>query len=76
MKVVCINNGKMDGAMESKVNLTIGKVYQALGDYVSDSDHVYKIINDIGKIGNYFPGRFELLDKSRERKLNNILECN
>ncbi len=29
MKVVCINNGEMDGAMNSSVSLTIGKVYEA-----------------------------------------------
>ena len=76
MKVVCVNNGEMDGAMESKVNLTIGKVYQAIGSKVSDTDSVYIVINDIGKKGNYYHGRFESIDKTRERKLNNILECN
>lgn len=74
MKIVCVNNGEMDGAMDSKVNLTPGKVYQALGDNVSDSDHVYRIINDIGKIGNYYHLRFEMLDKARERKLEEILK--
>ena len=73
MKVVCVNNGEMTGAMDPKVNLTVGKVYKALGDNVSTSDHVYVIINDVGKKGNYYHGRFEMLDKSRERKLEKIL---
>ena len=47
MKVVCVNNGPMDGAMESSVNLTIGKVYEALGDMVSPNDSVFNITNDI-----------------------------
>jgi hypothetical protein len=76
MKLVCINNGEMDGAMDSKVNLTIGKVYQAIGTRVSDTDSVYVVINDLGKKGNYYYGRFESIDKTRERKLNKILECN
>ncbi len=74
MKVVCINNGEMDGAMESRVNLTVGKVYRALGDRVSDTDSVFNIINDLGKRGSYYHGRFELLEKVRERKLKEILE--
>lgn len=73
MKVVCINNGEMDGAMDSKVNLTIGKVYQAIGTRVSDTDSVYVVINDLGKKGNYYCGRFESIDKTRESKLNKIL---
>ena len=47
MKVVCVSNGEMDGAMESKVNLTVGKVYKVLGDRVSSTDAVFSIINDI-----------------------------
>jgi hypothetical protein len=74
MKVVCINNGEMDGAMDRKVNLTIGKVYQAIGDRVSDTDSVYVVINDLGKKGNYYHGRFESIDITRERKLEEILE--
>ena len=73
MKVVCVINGKMDGAMESFVNLTVGKVYKVLGDRVSSSDSVFSIINDIGKQGNYYHGRFEMLEENRERKLNKIL---
>lgn len=38
MKVVCVNNGSMDGAMEESVNLTVGKVYEALGDMVSANE--------------------------------------
>ena len=64
----------MDGAMETSVHLTIGKVYQALGDRVSYSDSVYYIINDIGKKGNYYNGRFESLEEHRSKKLNKILE--
>ena len=74
MKVVCINNGEMDGAMEQSVNLTIGKVYQALGDRVSDSDSVYNIINDIGNKGSYYRGRFEMIDSFRDKKIDKILE--
>lgn len=73
MKLVCINNGEMDGAMDSKVNLTIGKVYQAIGTRVSDTDSVYVVINDLGKKGNYYYGRFESIYKTRESKLNKIL---
>ncbi len=73
MKVVCVNNGEMDGAMDSFVNLTVGKVYKVLGDRVSDTDSVFNIINDIGNRGSYYHGRFESLEKFRERKLEEIL---
>ena len=53
MKVVCVNNGPMDGAMNSSVNLTLGKVYEVLGDDVSPNDSVFNIINDMGKRGSY-----------------------
>ena len=43
MKVVCINNTKMDGAMETSVNLTIGKVYDVIGN-VTYEDSVFPII--------------------------------
>lgn len=74
MKVVCINNTEMDGAMETFVHLTIGKVYHVLGDNVSYQDSVFPIINDIGKKGNYYNGRFESLEEHRSKKLNKILE--
>jgi hypothetical protein len=74
MKLVCINNGEMNGAMDSSVNLTIGKVYKAIGSRVSETDAVYVVINDLGNKGNYYHGRFELIDKTRDRKLNMILE--
>lgn len=73
MKVVCINNGEMDGAMNSSVSLTIGKVYEALGDNVSTSDHVFNIINDIGKRGSYYHKRFEMIDVTRDKKIDDIL---
>jgi hypothetical protein len=72
MKVVCINNGEMDGAMDSLVNLTVGKTYEALGDNVSTSDWVYNIINDIGKRGSYYHKRFEMIDVAREKKLDQL----
>ena len=72
MKVVCINNGKMDGAMETSVNLTIGKVYEALGDRVSPDDSVFNIINDIGNKGSYYFGRFTTLEESRHEKLDKL----
>lgn len=73
MKVVCINNGEMDGAMETSVNLTIGKVYDVIGN-VTYEDSVFPIINDIGKKGTYYNGRFESLEEYRSKKLNKILE--
>ena len=72
MKVVCVNNGPMDGAMESSVNLTIGKVYEALGDMVSPNDSVFNIINDIGNRGSYYFGRFETLEEYRQKKLEKL----
>ena len=72
MKVVCISNGEMDGAMNDLVNLTIGKTYKALGDNVSTIDHVYNVINDIGKRGSYYHKRFEMIDVSREKKLKQL----
>jgi hypothetical protein len=69
MKVVCINNGEMDGAMEQAVNLTIGKAYDVIGDRVSPNDSVFNIINDIGNKGSYYFGRFMTLEESREEKL-------
>ena len=71
MKVVCINNGEMDGAMESSVNLTVGKVYEALGD-VNPNDSVFNIINDIGKRGSYYFGRFAMMDVVRHEKLKEL----
>ena len=71
MKLVCINNGEMNGAMDSSVNLTIGKVYKAIGSRVSETDAVYVVINDLGNRVSYC--RFELINKTRERKLNEIL---
>jgi hypothetical protein len=71
MKVVCINNGEMDGAMESSVNLTLGKVYEALGD-VTPNDSVFNIINDIGNRGSYYFGRFTTLDEVRHNKLEKL----
>ena len=34
MKVVCVNNGKVEGAQDDFVNLTIGKAYDAVTDYL------------------------------------------
>ena len=72
MKVVCVNNGSMDGAMESSVNLTIGKVYEALGDNISPNDSVFNITNDIGNRGSYYFGRFETLEEYRQKKLEKL----
>ena len=72
MKVVCINNTEMDGAMETSVNLTIGKVYDVIGN-VTYEDSVFPIINDIGKKGAYYNGRFETLEYNRDKKLNKLL---
>ena len=71
MKVVCVNNRDMDGAMETFVNLTIGKAYEVIGD--SASHTVFNIINDIGNRGSYYYERFISLEESREKKLNKIL---
>ncbi len=71
MKVVCVNNGEMDGAMNSSVNLTLGKVYEALGD-VDPNDSVFNIINDIGKRGSYYFGRFVMMDVVRHEKLEKL----
>ena len=73
MKVVCINNTEMDSAMETSVNLTIGKVYDVIGN-VTYEDSVFPIINDIGKKVTYYNGRFESLEEYRSKKLNKILE--
>lgn len=76
MKVVCINNGEMDGAMESSVNLTVGKVYEALGDFnngkVSPEDSTFTIINDIGNRCVYYFGRFVMMDVVRLEKLEKL----
>ena len=73
MKVVCVNNSEMDGAMESRAaELTIGKVYEALGDMVSPNDSVFNIINDIGNRGTYYFGRFVTLDEARHEKLEKL----
>lgn len=72
MKVVCVNNGAMDGAMESSVNLTLDKVYEALGDNLSPNDSVFNIINDIGNRGSYYFGRFETLEEYRQKKLEKL----
>lgn len=72
MKVVCVNNGPMDGAMKSSVNLTLDKVYEALGDNLSPNDSVFNIINDIGNRGSYYFGRFEILEEYRQKKLEKL----
>jgi hypothetical protein len=73
MKVVCINNGPMDGAMDEWVNLTVGKTYEALGDDVSTTDFVFNIINDIGNRASYYHKRFEMIDVTRDKKIDDIL---
>lgn len=72
MKVVCINNSEMDGAMEQAVNLTIGKAYDVIGDRVGPNDSVFNIINDIGKKGTYYFGRFITLEESRNEKIEKL----
>ena len=72
MKVVCVNNGAMDGAMESSVNLTLGKAYEVLGDNVSANDSVFNITNDIGNRGSYYHGRFVTLEEARHEKLESL----
>ena len=69
MKVICVNNRDMVGAMETSVNLTIDKVYEVLGD----SSSAFNIINDIGNRGSYYIGRFISLEEYRDIKLNKIL---
>ena len=73
MKVVCIDNGPMDGAMDDLVNLTVGKTYEALGDGVSTTDFVFNIINDIGNRASYYHKRFEMIDVTRDKKIDDIL---
>ena len=69
MKVICVNNRDMVGAMETSVNLTIDKVYEVIGD----SSSAFNIINDIGNRGIYYIGRFISLEEYRDIKLNKIL---
>ena len=42
-------------------------------DDVSTSDHVFNIINDIGKRGSYYHKRFEMIDVTRDKKIDDIL---
>jgi len=72
MKIVCINNGQMSGAMETFVNLTIGKSYEVIGDNISPNDSVFNIINDIGNRGSYYFGRFITLEESRNNKIEKL----
>jgi hypothetical protein len=72
MKVVCINNKELDGAMDDSVNLTIGKTYQAIGNNISKTDYVYNIINDINQKGSYYHKRFKPLEEFRLEKLNKL----
>ena len=72
MKIVCINNGEMSGAMETFVNLTIGKYYEVIGDNISPNDSVFTIINDIGNRGSYYFGRFITLEESRNEKIEKL----
>lgn len=72
MKVVCINNTEMDGAMEAQVHLTIGKSYEVIGDNISPNDSVFTIINDIGNRGTYYFGRFITLEESRNEKIQKL----
>lgn len=64
MAIVLVGNNP---ASESYVK---GK---AIGGRVSETDAVYVVINDLGNRISYYNGRFELIDKTRERKLNEIL---
>ena len=72
MKVVCVNNSEMDGATYQVVSLTIGKVYEALGDEVSPSDSVFNVINDLGDRVSYYFGRFVTLEEVRHKKLEKL----
>ena len=72
MKLVCVSNGKLDGASFDSVNLTLGKIYEALGDNVSHSDFEFRVINDLGDRCRYHSGRFIALDESRSNKLKEL----
>ena len=72
MKVVCVNNGKVEGAQDDFVNLTIGKTYEALGDNVSTGDHIFTLINDLGNRCNYHHKRFETIEYVRDKKLRKL----
>lgn len=72
MKVVCINNGKVPGAKNDKVSLTIGQTYIVHGDSVSEYDKQFSILNDRGYRGNYHSDRFLILSDVRNSKLEDL----
>lgn len=75
MKIVCINNGPMVGAIDKHVNLTLGKAYEAVENNDDNANNfVYNIINDLGKMGSYYYKRFEMIDEYRDKKISKLLE--
>ena len=69
MKLVCVNNGPMLRAIDDKVNLTIGKIYESPSGLIGE---VYNVINDKGKRCPYYYERFEPLYINREKKLKKL----
>ena len=69
MKVICIC---IDNKISTKApsDLTIGKVYDAIGTY----GKVFFLTNDKGKRAYYHKDRFITLEEWRDKILNNLLE--
>lgn len=72
MKVICINNGKVPGAKNDTVSLTIGKTYTVLNSKIFEFQKQYSIINDKGYRGEYHSDRFILLSETRDTKLQKL----
>ena len=79
MKVVCINNYEYyrldridlnNVLLNKELDITTNKIYSI----ISENDHSYKVINDVGMMVSYMKERFKSLKEVREEKLNKIFE--
>ena len=73
MKVVCIDNNMPWSVNDNRfVNITIGKIYDAI-DYDST---IYLVIDNSGQQGVYMKFLFKTVKEYREKKLKRILNGN
>ena len=72
MEVICIKSGQ-------RIGLTLNKKYDVIDSFYASNKYFhridyYKIINDNGKLRNYYADKFITLVEFRNKRINEILE--
>jgi len=72
MQVICIKPGKRTG-------LTLNKKYDVIDSFYASDQYFhridyYKIINDNGKLRNYYADKFITVADLRQKRINELLE--